>query len=287
MAESYCGKSCAECVKMQSGSCPGCKAGPGRQFGGDCELAACCRSKGHEDCGTCVFKDSCPRFRDRERQPAYRQMLGEAVQKRQEEQTQRAALLGKWLWLLFWLFVPSVIAGGMANERLLGPAPGVYLAGMILTVVCEFSYGAILLKLAPEEDGYRIAGICALITAAVQLLILLLFGGAKAPDWSLFITLPASVAGLIWTCYEYKAHAAVLSDVDQTLSKKWLVLWKWYYRCVIALVVSMLAALFATTLSLILAFCSAVGLLVVRITALVYLYRTAKLFRRAAFSPSP
>ena len=48
MAETYCGKSCAECTKKEQLNCSGCKAGPGRQFGGDCELAKCVRDKGHE-----------------------------------------------------------------------------------------------------------------------------------------------------------------------------------------------------------------------------------------------
>ena len=30
MAETYCGKSCAECSKRDILNCPGCKAGPGR-----------------------------------------------------------------------------------------------------------------------------------------------------------------------------------------------------------------------------------------------------------------
>ena len=50
MAETYCGKSCEECTKKEQLDCSGCKTGPGRQFGGDCELAKCVRDKGHETC---------------------------------------------------------------------------------------------------------------------------------------------------------------------------------------------------------------------------------------------
>ena len=52
MAETYCGKSCAECTKKEELNCMGCKTGPGRPFGGDCELAKCVRDKGHETCET-------------------------------------------------------------------------------------------------------------------------------------------------------------------------------------------------------------------------------------------
>ena len=55
MAETYCGKICAECAQKETLNCSGCKAGPGRQFGGDCKLAKCCRAKGHQECATCGF----------------------------------------------------------------------------------------------------------------------------------------------------------------------------------------------------------------------------------------
>ena len=47
MAETYCGKVCRECEQKEALSCPGCKLGPGKLYGGDCELAKCCREKGN------------------------------------------------------------------------------------------------------------------------------------------------------------------------------------------------------------------------------------------------
>ena len=72
MAETYCGKTCAECTKKEQLNCSGCKAGPGRQFGGDCELSKCVRDKGHETCDTCGFKGNCGTLRSRESMPDYR-----------------------------------------------------------------------------------------------------------------------------------------------------------------------------------------------------------------------
>ena len=72
MAETYCGKSCEECTKKEHLNCSGCKTGPGRQFGGDCELAKCVRDKGHETCETCGFKGNCGTLRSRESMPDYR-----------------------------------------------------------------------------------------------------------------------------------------------------------------------------------------------------------------------
>ena len=59
MAETYCGKTCADCSQKETLSCPGCKAGPGKQYGGDCKLAKCCIEKGHQECSTCGFNGHC------------------------------------------------------------------------------------------------------------------------------------------------------------------------------------------------------------------------------------
>lgn len=69
MAETYCGKSCLECGQKDVLNCPGCKAGPGKQYGGDCELAKCCRSKGHQECSTCGFNGNCGTLRSKDRMP--------------------------------------------------------------------------------------------------------------------------------------------------------------------------------------------------------------------------
>ena len=72
MAETYCGKSCIECAKKEILNCPGCKAGPGRRFGGDCRLAQCTREKGHEACETCGFRGECSNLKRREEMPDLR-----------------------------------------------------------------------------------------------------------------------------------------------------------------------------------------------------------------------
>ena len=101
MAETYCGKNCSECSKKEQLNCSGCKAGPGRQFGGDCELAKCIRSKGHESCDTCSFKGNCGTYRNRDSMPDYRIRKIEAEEMRKAAIAKRAPMLGKWLWIIF------------------------------------------------------------------------------------------------------------------------------------------------------------------------------------------
>ena len=118
MAETYCGKNCTECAQKESLNCQGCKTGPGRQFGGACELAKCVRDKGHETCETCGFKGSCGTLRSRDSMPDYRRRKIEAEETRKAAIAKRAPVLDKWLWILFWLFIPSEIGGLMANETI-------------------------------------------------------------------------------------------------------------------------------------------------------------------------
>ena len=95
MAETYCGKSCEECTKKEQLNCSGCKTGPGRQFGGDCELAKCVRDKGHETCDTCGFKGNCGTLRIRDSMPDYRIRKIEAGEQRKAAIAKRAPVLGK------------------------------------------------------------------------------------------------------------------------------------------------------------------------------------------------
>lgn len=278
MSETFCGKSCAACASREELNCPGCKAGPGRPFSGECDLAECCRSKGHEVCGTCGFQGSCGMLRSRERQIDYRKRKLEAKQREQERLAKQTPVLGKWLWVLFWLIVPATAAAMMGNN-VLKAAPAVYLTGRILSNVCSAAYGAILLKLATEEDRYRTAGICGLICAAAGLLLLALSSGAEAPTWSLLLTLPTAVVSLVGEYNEYQAHAVVLAGVDHELSAKWTLLWKWYIGLMAAMLASVLLILMAPALGVIAVIVSGIGTIAAGVVKLIYLYRTANVFR--------
>lgn len=278
MSETYCGKSCGECTQKEELGCPGCKTGPGRQFGGECELAQCCRSKGHETCGTCGFNGNCGTLRTRDRQPEFRKRKMEAERQQKEAIAQRAPLLGKWLWILFWLIVPATVAGILGNNSMAKIAPGVYVAGRMLGAVCTAAYGVILLKLAFAEDRYRTSGICALIAAGANLLMALM-SGASVPAWSLLISLPTAVVALVGEYNEYQAHSIILTDVDNRLAGKWSVLWKWYVGFLIGMFGCILLIVIVPVLGLIALIAVAIGTVVVSVLKLVYLYRTAKLFR--------
>lgn len=279
MAETYCGKSCAECTKKEQLNCSGCKTGPGRQFGGDCELAKCIRSKGHETCDTCGFKGNCGTLRSRDSMPDYRIRKIEAEEMRKAAIAKRAPVLGKWLWIIFWLIIPSTIGSLMANESTAKILPGLFMPGQIINAICSLAYGAILLKLGSEEDRYRTAGICALIAGASSALAAIINGGSDGATWILIFTIPAAIVAMVGEYNEYMGHSAVLSGVDNELSEKWEVLWKWYIGLFGVMIGSILVMLIIPILGALAILAAAIGTIVVSILKLVYLYRTAKIFR--------
>lgn len=279
MAETYCGKNCAECSKREELNCQGCKAGPGRQFGGDCELAKCVRDKGHETCETCGFKGNCGTLRSRESMPDYRIRKIESEKMRKAAIAKRAPVLGKWLWIIFWLVIPSSIGSIMSHETTAKILPGLFMPRQIINAICSLIYGAILLKLGSEEDRYRTAGICALIAGASSALAAMINGGSDGATWILIFTLPAAIVAIVGEYNEYMAHSAVLSGVDNELSEKWEVLWKWYIGLFAGIFGSILLMLIIPVLGAIAVIGTTIGTVVVSILKLVYLYRTAKIFR--------
>ena len=279
MSETYCGKSCTECAQKESLNCQGCKAGPGRQFGGDCELAKCIRSKGHESCDTCGFKGNCGTLRSRDSMPDYRLRKIEAEEQRKAAIAKRAPVLGKWLWIVFWLIIPSTIASFMTHETIVEYLPGLYLPGQILRAVCSLTYGLILVKLASEEDRYKTAGICALVCGVVSAVVAFISGTGETATWTLIFTLPAAVVSFVGEYNEYMAHSIVLTGVDNELSEKWEKLWKWYIGMFGAMIGSILVMLIIPILGALVMIGAAIGTIVVSILKLVYLYRTAKIFR--------
>ena len=282
MAATYCGKDCTECVHKEPMNCAGCKTGPGRTYGGDCELAKCVRAKGHETCSSCTLKGQCGNLRTCQYFPEYRRRKQEAEKQARETQERRAPLFGKWLWILFWLVIPTSIAAMISDDTVGQLFPGLYVAGQILRILCEVTYGLILLKLGTEENSYRKAGIFTLIYGGMFALLTVVSALTTSQWWILLISIPAAIMELIGEYHEYSAHGAILADWDKELSDKWAVLWKWFVGLYLATFGCIFVALLSPVLGIFSLLGAVVGLIVVAVLKLIYLYRTAKLFREYA-----
>lgn len=274
MEETYCGKNCGECEHREAMNCPGCKAGPGSRCG-DCELARCCMGKGHANCQTCIFTGNCGILRGCESMPDTRRRKQELEAVRRDELSEKAPLLGKWLWILFWMVIPQIIASIMTNTTVAEAVPGLQLPGTVQSTLCSLARGVILLQLAPINRRYKFAGWCGIVVAICNPIM------SQMGDKLLLLipAIPLLVVSFVAQYQEFYGHGEVLDGVDTDLAGKWRKLWNWY----IGLFIAMFACIFLTILIPVIGMlgliASLVGMIVVGITELVYLYRTANLFR--------
>lgn len=284
MSETYCGKSCLECTYKEELNCPGCMAGPGKRYYGDCSLAKCCADKGHLTCETCQNSGHCGTYRNRTDMPEQRIKRREAEFAERKRLAQRAPILGKWLSVLFWLVIPSTVASLMTNENIVSAVPALFIPGIILQAATVLVYTFVLLQLGKLEERYQTAALCGLISSGVTILLNLFTGGENA-GWTLLITIPASIVSMAAKYNEFNAHSEVLVGVDSDLCYQWSLLWKWYIGCYAAILGSVLLVAIAALLGVLVMLAAAIGIIVVGILEMVYLYKTAKLFRLYAALP--
>lgn len=284
MPNTYCGKSCAECTYKEELSCPGCQAGPGKPHYAECDLAQCCQDKCHETCETCQLQPHCGKLRGKERIPEYRIKSREAERANLEKLAKRAPVLGKWLWVLFWLVIPSTVASLMTNEDIMAALPALFVPGTVLQAVTLLVHVFALWQLGKLEERYKTAAVCAL--AGIVTTLASLLTGGENEGWTLLITIPAAIVIMVGKYNEFTAHSIVLQGMDYELSNKWSNLWKWYIGCYGAILGCILLVIIAPVLGLLVMLAALVGLIVVGIVEMVYLYKTAKQFRMYAALPT-
>ena len=279
----FCGKDCDSCTWREVQGCPGCGEGTGRSFSGDCQIAACCREKGHESCETCNFLgNGCMKYRSRDDAPVVRQQVVERKLERQKWLHENAPMLGKWLWVLFWLVIPRLAANLMTNENVLKAAPGLQVPGEVLGLLCAAAYAWCLWQLRQQGARYRRAAICNFALAGANVLTMGLVGVETSlgkAALALLILLPMMAVSLYSTYQEYQAHAEVLDGLDDELAENWRKLWKWEVGFLLGIVGCLLLVIISAMLGLMALIVVVIGLIVVSILKLVYLYRMAKFFR--------
>ena len=196
--------------------------------------------------------------------------------------TEKAPLLGKWLWVLFWLAIPQALAS-LLMSSLFSSQSLPYLLGQIMQVVYLLGCGLALLKLSSAMDRYRTAGICYLIAGAINIVFSIIPVPAVGSGLAALVSLVSLVSGialLIGEYHEYRGHNELLEDVNPALSVKWRILWKWYIGCFIALIGSIVVMFLSPVFGLMVSLTAAVVLVAVLVFKLIYLYRTAMVFRR-------
>ena len=280
MANSYCGKRCGECVLAEQLNCPGCKTEQYSPISAQCAIAACCRNRGHETCDTCNFRENCPNLNQRDANPQQIMQKRAEIQRRQQAEAEArarekaqlqkfAAILGKWVWILFWLAMAGIVIGLLGNIKSLSRIISVINVGIAV------SMGLIYLKkLSEVDDGFRLAALGGFTAAVTSLLSVVGVGKTLNTILTLVLLIPS----LVGMYYEFTTYADVLQGVDNELCEKWRKLWKIYIICA-GVTFGSLLLLFIPTLAALAMLGSAVGMLVATVLEWVYLYKTAKVFR--------
>ena len=280
MVNSYCGKICDNCTFAEQLNCPGCKTQQYSPIAAQCAIAACCRNRGHETCETCNFRENCPNLNKRDANPEQiiqkqaelqRRAQAEAEARAREQAQLRkiAAILGKWVWVLFWLAMAGIVVGLLGNIESLSGILSVIKLGLAVAM------GLIdLKKLSEAHDGFRLAALGGFTAAATSLLSIVGVGKTL----NTVLTLALLIPSMVGMYYEFTTYSDLLQGVDNDLSEKWRKLWKIYIICA-GVTFGSLLLLFIPTLAVLAMLGSVVGLLVASVLEWIYLYKTAKVFR--------
>lgn len=279
MTDTYCGKSCDTCTQRAHLQCPGCQMGPGRAHSGECEIALCCHQKGHETCNTCVLRTNCSSFHRREYIPEYLQRAREYESEKKAKMAESIPFYAKWLWFLFLLVIPNIISNLMTSDTAQNLFPGLYRPGEILGILTILANALILLKLSTKNEAYRKPAYCNLALMALNFFIIAFrIHIIEASLTIVFAILPIGIA--LYSYYtEVHAHADVVAGFSKELFENWHNIWKWYLYSLGTSLASILIAVIIPFFGVLTALGASIALFIVNILKLVYLYRTAMLFR--------
>lgn len=132
-----------------------------------------------------------------------------------ENMDHRAVLLVKWLRVLIYIAVVSII------NSVIGIMP--FLPASITTWIGRGIMAAMIvcmLQMAPVNERYKKAGILRAVMLGCTLVTAFLHASS-------ILTLVASILSIIAVYQEYNAHAELAADKDAELSRKWHSLFNW------------------------------------------------------------
>lgn len=274
--ENACGKSCESCTWKEQLNCGGCREDMGKPFSGPCDIAACCRERGHEHCGTCTSFSLCSRRARRDDIPRLELQRREGEAAKQRRLAETAPLMGKWVWLMFWLVIPMELASLLTADFVAQAFPAAETVGTALEFLCGLAYALFLWKLTPVLREYRAAALCQLAVTLVNLVL-----PVVSEKSALFFLLgvPSLIISFYGSYVEFFAHAQAVEPLDADLAAGWRKLWKLLLLSLGALVL-LFFSMFIGIFVMVLAALAAVGLAIYyAVTRMIYLWRTAKRFR--------
>lgn len=277
--ESVCGKDCGLCAWKEQLNCAGCREDMGRPFSGPCDIAACCREKGHERCETCAYVSGCPRRARRDDIPRQELQRRDEEEAKQRRLAETAPLMAKWTWLIFWLVVPSELAALLTLDVAARAFPSAAAAGTGLKVLCALAYALFLWKLTPVLRGYRTAALCQL---AVTLMDLCLPVIPEGSGLLFLLGIPSLIVSFYGDYMEFHTHAQAVEPLDIELAASWRKLWKFLLISMGALLLLFFSLFMGPFIAFVAALATVALAIYYAVMRMVCLWRTARLFREWA-----
>lgn len=198
---------------------------------------------------------------------------------------ERAKLFGKWMWVYFWMMfvpiVPAIIA--VVEEMSMTDT----IIGTVLGWCCSAVTIYALFRMGEKQDRLKTCAGLNAVALAAQIILQFVNSETLTNLWSI----PGAIIGLIVVYQFMHGCGDTLVGVDNELSNKWYRLWKWYIWLTVGGVIGVPVTLFlaymventfAAVMAVILMLAWVVMLLVQVVREIVYIYRTAKIFRGIA-----
>lgn len=188
---------------------------------------------------------------------------------------QRAPLMAKCLWVLFWANIVQIIINFIKIE-----SSGVYTAVQtVLSLACILVMCASLFMMRSEDARYGRAALFQLIALVFNSVLTFVFGSLEASFFAILISLVSSALSLVAVYNEYHAHSCIVGSLDCDLGDRWQNLWVWKVIGIAGMFVALLTAMLAVDVGAVLALVLAIYVLVIDIICLVTLYRSAQAYR--------
>ena len=191
------------------------------------------------------------------------------------------SFISKHFWLLFLIIIPVTVFDFLTADLFSGT--GLYTLGNIGLFAANMIYGIILIKLSSQYHYYKISGICyivsVLLTVWLQLMGVTEFGVAFG---SIVLSSFRTILNAVAVYYELSTHSDIISREDYEMSTKWAKLTTYYVFSYVLLLISIISVSFIPIISFIIIMVASFSILILGIMKFIYLYRTAKIFRRLA-----
>ncbi len=267
--KNYCGKDCETCTVRETQSCTCCQ--PIADSGG-CEIASCCKDKGHESCTTCTQQTWCPTVQKAISMPKYRREKAEAEAEINRRNRKNAVIMVRWCVPLFWILL--ILEGVRLIASLSENTPAVL---TVLSSMLILSEAFCLYKLRSVTERYGKAALFTVLTAVFSCIPAFL----SADHAALFtlVTLPGTILSYLAVYHTYSAHSEAAVDAGGELAEKWEKLWKWTIYVLAGAFIVALASVLLSVLGLLLLLAAAIASVICGILNLVYLHRMTEIFR--------